>query len=375
MTKDLNFSDPSKIDINDFENLAKIFRRVVFSGNYILGENVSIFEKNFANYLNVRYAVGVASGTDALIIALISLGITFGDEVILPSFTATATASAVISVGAVPVFADIAPGSYNMDITKIDSLISKKTKAIIAVNLFGGSLDLVALKKITKLYKVFFIEDCAQSLGGMRNGVKLGTFGDISCFSFYPTKNLGALGDGGAIVTNSKQINDRLIKLRQYGWNKDRISVLPGRLSRLDEVQAAFLDHKLKSLDKLNQIRTRIAEEYDCVLNEFGIPRKDLSLDVSHANHLFVIETKNRSFTINFFKDMGIRLGIHYPYPVHLQDNFKKYSKLNVHLKETELVAKRVVSLPLYPGMKQKDVAKVKRGLIEIIKLGYLGKV
>ena len=237
-------------------------KNVLESGNYILGPEVAKFEKSFAQFCGTNFAVGLNSGTDALILALKALDIGPGDEVITVSLTALATASAVIAVGAVPVLVDVESKRYTLDPHLIREAVTSKTKAIIAVHLYGQAADLDSIKAIANECGLYLIEDCAQCAGGYYKGKRLGSIGDIGCFSFYPTKNLGAIGDGGLVTTNDSQLFQRIQRLRQYGWNESRQTIEPGINSRLDEVQAAILNVKLKTLDAKNLSRIEIANTY-----------------------------------------------------------------------------------------------------------------
>jgi dTDP-4-amino-4,6-dideoxygalactose transaminase len=236
--------------------------RVLESGRYILGEQVELFEKEFADYLKVKHAFGVASGTDALYLALVAGGVGRGDEVITVSHTAVATIAAIELCGAKPVLVDIEPDFYTLNPTQLKKAITKKTKAIIPVHLYGHPADMKSILAIAQKHNLLVIEDCAQAHGAIYYDQRVGSMGDIACFSFYPTKNLGALGDGGLVATNNQKLAKKLKLLRQYGWAKRYVSHIPGQNSRLDELQAAILRVKLKKLDKDNQQRIELASIY-----------------------------------------------------------------------------------------------------------------
>jgi len=330
---------------------------VIDSGNYILGPEVEKFEENLSNYLGNKYSIGVNSGTDALILSLRALGIKENDEVILPSHTATATASAVVSVGATPVFVDVDDSSLNIDPIDLEKKISNKTKAIIMVHLYGLPCDIIKIMEIASREKIHLIEDCAQSLGAKYNHKPTGSFGILSCFSFYPTKNLGAIGDGGAISTNNQELFEKIKMLRQYGWNEVRISILESNQSRLDEIQAAILNVKMKYLEESVLQRIETASIYSDNLCDLDLKIPQISAGNQHSFHLYVIRIKNREKIIEKLNKKNIFPGIHYKVPVHLNPAFAKFSheKLNV----TENVANEILSLPMYPGIKRKEVFKV----------------
>ncbi|EKD77365.1 MAG: hypothetical protein ACD_42C00358G0001, partial [uncultured bacterium] len=267
---------------------------VLNSGHYILGEQVAAFENEFARYLGLTNAVGVASGTDALVLALMALGVGRDDEVILPSMTATATANAVKQVGATPVFVDIEKNYYTIDPVLVEKAITEKTKAIIAVHLYGQPADMFSLLKIAKQYQVKLIEDCAQAVGAYYQKKPVGNFSDIACFSFFPTKNLGAMGDGGAIATNNNTLAERIRQLRQYGWDANRDSQFIGMNSRLDELQAAILRVKLRYLNKDIEKRNQIARHYDKLLKSFPFVLPAVRHEALHAYHLYVIQCEHR---------------------------------------------------------------------------------
>jgi dTDP-4-amino-4,6-dideoxygalactose transaminase len=337
--------------------IRKAISKVIDSGNYILGPEVVKFEDNLSNYLGNKYSIGVNSGTDALILSLRALDIKENDEVILPSHTATATASAVVSVGAIPVFVDIDEHSLNIDPIDLEKKISTKTKAIIIVHLYGNPCDVTKISEIASREKIHLIEDCAQSLGATYNLKPTGSFGIVSCFSFYPTKNLGAIGDAGAISTNNQELFEKIKMLRQYGWNEARISIIKSNQSRLDEIQAAILNVKMKYLEESMFQRIEIAKIYSDNLRDLNLKIPQVSAGNQHSFHLYVIRIKNRERIIEKLNKRNIYPGIHYKVPVHLNPTFAKFSpeKLTV----TENVANEILSLPMYPGIKSKEVIKV----------------
>ena len=340
---------------------------VLNSGNYILGDQVIGFERELAAYLESEFCIGVNSGTDALQIGLKALGIGVGDEVILPSHTAVATAAAVVSIGAIPVFAEVSNISMTIDPISVESLLSPKTRAVIAVHLYGFPCDLDALKQICTENQLFLIEDCAQSTGTEYKGKKVGTVGDIGCFSFYPTKNLGAIGDGGAIVTKNYTTSEKCFALRQYGWNSDRVSNLRSTVSRLDEIQAAVLRIKLLRLDQSNSRRFEIAAQYRSKLNSQPLLLPEEPVDGKHTYHLFVIRVSKRDYMLEELAKLGIFAGVHYRKPVHMHPAFSSFTdNLNTSLKYTEELSNTILSLPMYPGLTDDEINRVVEGVMSV---------
>ncbi len=327
---------------------------VLESGTYILGEQVSLFEQEFAEYLEINYAIGCASGTDALILALEALNIGSGDEVIVPSHTAVPTVAAVVLSGAIPVFVDIEPDYFTISPEMVHEACTDKTKAIIAVHLYGQSCAMDELMEICRHRDLRMIEDCAQAAGASYRGEKLGTIGDVGCFSFFPTKNLGAIGDGGAIACRDKNLSDRLFSLRQYGWDEHRISRGPGMNSRLDELQAALLRVKLRSLDTDNVRRQKLAHEYETVLKNIPLILPNIRKDATHVFHLYVTQCRTRDDLDKTMQKHGVKTAIHYPVPVHMQSFFQKMSG-EISLPVTEQVSKTILSLPIYPELSAED--------------------
>ncbi|MBF0227315.1 MAG: DegT/DnrJ/EryC1/StrS family aminotransferase [Desulfobacterales bacterium] len=324
--------------------------KVVESGWFILGEEVKAFEKEFAAYLGAKHCIGVASGTDALILALKAIGLKNGDEVITVSHTAVATIAAINLSGCIPVLIDIDPKTRCIDPNKIRQAISPKTKAILPVHIYGQPCPMDDIISIAKEYGLKIIEDCAQAHGAEYKGKKVGTFGDVSAFSFYPTKNLGAIGDGGAIVTQNKNIAEKIFLLRQYGWKARYISSIQGYNSRLDEIQAAVLRVKLKYLDEDNSYRRMIADKfyYPNIDGVSIIPPAKIE-GTLHAMHLFVVECSERKKFMNYMLSCGIGTALHYPQPVHKQPAYVNGAvKMIGNLTVTETFYERHVSLPMY---------------------------
>ncbi|MCX6053983.1 MAG: DegT/DnrJ/EryC1/StrS family aminotransferase [Chloroflexi bacterium] len=340
-------------------------QKVLSGGRYIQGENVREFENQFAKFLGLNHCIGVNSGTDAISIALRALEIGQGDEVITVSHTAVATVAAIEIVGAIPVLVDVDPISRCMDPKKIQSLITEKTKAIIPVHLYGQPADLNGILSIARKFGLRVVEDCAQAHGAQIGEKKVGTFGDVSCFSFYPTKNLGALGDGGIVATNSEELADRIRKVREYGWKDRYISQIPGVNSRLDELQAAILLVKLPHLIADNQKRRNLAEQYcrELESSPFGLPEKIEG--TTSVMHLFVIEHERRDALIKYLEGFGIGSGIHYPQAVHQQPAYIGRFKGRESLPQTERLVQRIISLPIYPELQEDQVHRVCQKLLE----------
>ena len=336
------------------EEIDAAIMRVLESGRYILGEEVRSFEEEFARYIGVYYGIGVGSGTDAITIALKACGIGRGDEVITVSHTAVATIAAIELSGATPVLVDISPDTYTLDPDHLCEAITLKTKAILPVHLYGHPADMDRLVPIADDHDLYVIEDCAQSHGALLHGRKTGSLGDIAAFSFYPTKNLGAIGDGGMIVTDNPDLANQVHLLRQYGWKERNMSTIPGLNSRLDEIQAAILKVKLKYLDQENARRWNIARVYGQML-----PSKDLVLpkesdDVFHVFHQYVIRTPMRDALKTYLANQGVETFIHYPVPVHLQPAYR--GRLgNRQIFKTETICNEILSLPIHPNMAKHD--------------------
>ena len=329
-------------------------------GNYILGNEVKDFEKIFSEYCDSKFGIGVNSGTDAIQIALKALNIGIRDEVITTSHTAIATVSAIISSGATPVLVDIDPDTYNIDHKEVTKAITKKTKAILVVHIYGNPANLKEIVKIGKENKIPIIEDCAQATGATYRNKKIGSIGVIGCFSFYPTKNLSTLGDGGMITTSDINLAKRIQRIRQYGWNKKRKIDYIGINSRLDEIHAAILKVKLKYLDTDNDRRIKIANYYNQNLdrNKFKIPITHLLS--KHVYHLYVIQSKKRNKVIRELAKKNIYLGVHYKKAVHQEKAYSKLCKIpKMGLRQTENVVSNIISLPIYPQLKLKEVKYV----------------
>lgn len=332
---------------NEFEKEAI---EVLRSGWYVLGQRVERFEQEFADFIGMKYCIGVNSGLDSLILAFRVLGIGQGDEVIVPANTYIASVIGVTENGATPVFVE-PDVFYNMDAEKIEQLITKRTKAILAVHLYGQAANMKKICEIARKYNLYLVEDCAQSHGCEFDGKKTGSFGDVGCFSFYPTKNLGAFGDGGALVTNNNKLAEKLKMLRNYGSKVKYQNEMEGVNSRLDEIQAALLSVKLKHLEELTEERIKIAQDYMSYINCSDIELPEVRNGAGHVYHVFVIKTKDREYLQKYLQERGIGTQIHYPVPPHLSQCYKYLGHVKGDYPITERYAEQVLSLPLYNGM------------------------
>lgn len=330
-------------------------------GQYILGDEVLRFEQEIATQIGTEAAVGVGSGTDALVLAMLAAGLGAGDEVIVPSHTAGPSIAAINVVGAVPVFADISRDTYCIDPAKVAACIGPRSKAILAVHLYGHPADLTALQHIARSNGMKLIEDCAQAHGSIYKDRPVGAWGDLGCFSFYPTKNLGALGDGGGITTN-EACAVLVRKLRTYGWSVPQFSeVSGGRCSRLDPLQAAILRIKLREFDKAIEARRRIARIYLDEMKELPLVLPREQADCVHTYHLFVVQSRQRDALRAYLHQHGVATGIHYPFPGHVQPGLAANSRTPVPLEVTEAVAPLILSLPLFPQMTDIQIQRVVR--------------
>ena len=337
--------------------------RVLRSGWYILGQEVSQFETEFAAFCGVEHAVGVASGTDALLLALRAGGIGPGDEVITVAHTAVATVAAIELSGARPVLVDVTPDTYTLDPALIEPALTERTRAIVPVHLYGHSADLTPILDVARRHNLRVIEDCAQAHGATYQGRPVGSWGDAAAFSFYPTKNLGAIGDGGAIITHQADLAERLRRLRQYGWRERYISDTPGYNSRLDELQAAILRVKLRHLADSNMARHRLADQYALALHPLPLVLPIQKPNCRHVYHLYVVQTDRRDALREFLQGRGISSAIHYPMPIHLQPAYQHLGYGPGSLPNTERLAGRILSLPLYPQLSPTAVAAVAQAI------------
>ena len=336
------------------DELNQAFTRVLDKNWFIQGNECDLFEKEYSEYCSADYAVGCGNGLDAIMIALLANGIGPGDEVILPAFTFIATAIAVERTGAKPIFVDVEEKTTQIDTSKIEKAITKETKAIIPVFLYGQCSDMDSIREIAEKYNLKIIIDAAQAHGAEYDGRKLGQLGADVCFSFYPGKNLGALGDGGAIITNDHEKYELMKMITNYGSRIRYHHDVIGVNSRLDELQAAFLRVKLRYLDKMNDERIRIASKY---LKEINNPKITLPVVKygKHVWHIFDIHVADRDSIREMLKEKGIETNIHYPIPIHLQKSFSKYEIDENAYPVTESLARTELSLPLYYGISEED--------------------
>lgn len=332
--------------------------RVMESGVYLMGQELSSFESEFADYLNIKYAVGVGSGTDALSLALRAFGIGRGDDVIVPA-NAYPTAFGVAASGARLRLCDVDDDSLTATIKTIEPELTKFTKAIVIVHLYGYPARADEIAKLTKQLGIALIEDCAQAVGAKINGQLVGTFGDAGCFSFYPTKNLGAMGDGGAVVTNNLEVAERIRRLRMYGEDVRYHSVEVSTHSRLDEIQAGILKLKLDFLNEELASRQAIADRYRQNLPADILVPPKIPTDLVHANHLFVVKLAKRGEIAARLKEKGIETMIHYPGPIHFQPGFQKLKIRAKNYPTAEMASQQVLSLPLYSGLSQENQSKI----------------
>ena len=343
--------------------------KVMQQGAFILGEEVGFFEKEFASYCGAKYGTGVNSGTDALFLACLSCGIGKGDEVITPAYTYIATSFGISIAGATPVFVDTDEKTYCIDTAKIEKAITKKTKAILIVHLYGHPADMDPIIEIAKKHKLKVIEDCAQAHGALYKDKKVGSFGDAACFSFYPTKNLGAFGDGGMILTGSEEIRDKALLLRDYGRKGRYENIIKGYNSRLDTIQAAILRVKLKHLDGWNEKRRKNADLYTRLFKEAKL---DITLPreagyAKHVYHQYTVRVKNRTEVMKKLADKGINPLIHYPIPIHLQECYRELNYKKGDFPIAEKCCEEIMSLPMYPELTEEEIRYVVDAIAEVV--------
>ena len=322
---------------------------------FILGEKVKDFEEHIAQYCECKYAVGVASGTDALLLALRACGVGPGDEVIIPDFTFIATSNVISRLGATPVFVDIDRDTYNMDPNLIERKINKKSKAIIPVHLFGQCVDMDPLLEICKKHKVKVVEDAAQAIGAEYKGKKAGSMGEIGCFSFFPSKNLGAAGDGGMITTNDENLAEMVRKLRVHGATQKYFHSMIGYNSRLDTLQAAILDVKLRYLDQWSDKRNQKASLYDEAFQKMDVEIPKVESFNRHIYHQYTIAVKKRDQLKEHLLKNQIGCSVYYPLPLHLQECFKSLGYKEGDLPVSEERSQQVISLPIFPELTQQE--------------------
>ena len=326
-------------------------QRVLTSGWYILGQEVKLFESEFSEYLGVPHSIGVGSGTEALHVALAACGVGPEDEVITVSHTAVATVAAIELTGATPVLVDIEPEYYTLDPRRLEAAISERTRAIIPVHLYGQPAHLAPILELAQRHDLMVIEDCAQAHGAEYGNRRVGSWGDMGCFSFYPTKNLGAFGDGGMVVTNDSELAERIRLLREYGWAERYVSHISGWNSRLDEIHAAVLRVMLRHLDEDTTRRSRLAKSYDEALRDAGLEVPRVREGTTHVYHLYVVRSQRRELLLEFLKEKEVGALVHYPVPVHLQPAYRECPIGEGGLMETERAAQEIISLPMYPRL------------------------
>lgn len=357
--KKIKFNDLRLQNIKYEKEFKKTFERLLNKGIFILGPEVKSFEKEFAKYIGVKFGIGVASGTDALILALLSLNLKSEDEIAIP-VNVYPVAFAVASAGFNVKLIDIDPTTFNLDVKDLEKKVTKNTKAVILVHLFGKAAEIKNVLDFAKRKKILVIEDCSQAHGTLYKGRRVGSFGQVSCFSFYPTKNLGALGDGGMVLTDNKVIADKIRALRQYGEVEKYESKFLGRISRLDEAQAAFLRVKLKKLNNLIKNRTKKANLYIRELKDID----EITLPINYAEfehtyHLFVIKAKKRNALKKYLEEKGIETMIHYPHLINEVFTFSYLKYKNEDFPNAVISNNEILSLPLYPDISNNDIKYV----------------
>lgn len=355
--KFIDFSEQYKLIKDEVDaGLKKVFE----AGNFILGQEARDFEAAFAKYCGAKFGVGVNSGTDALYLALSALDISVGDEVILPSYTFIATALCISYTGAKPVFVEIEEETYNIDPEALKAAITPRTKAVIPVHLYGQPANMDEINALAKQHQIAVIEDAAQSHGASYRGQKVGSLGDVGCFSFYPTKSLGAFGDGGMIVTNDEGLYKKMTMLRDYGRTNRYDHKIKGFNSRLDTVQAVILAAKLKHLDQWNAMRARHAQAYNEQLSECAeVITPTVVDDRTHVYQTYAVRVPNRDRVVEKMQQNNIGVLIHYPIPIHLQEAYADAGYKAGDLPLSEKISGEVMSLPMYPHLSPDDITYV----------------
>ncbi len=352
-------ADPKRNYLAHKAEIDEAVHRVMDGGWYILGEEVAEFEREFAAYLGLAHGIGVGSGTEAVQLALRACGVGPGDFVITVSHTAVATVAAIELAGAAPILVDVDRETFTMSVPAIEAALNthgRRVKAIVPVHLYGHPADIVNIVAAAAEHNVFVVEDCAQSHGAAFGGQKTGTFGQIAAFSFYPTKNLGALGDGGAIVTNDSGLAERAKLLRQYGWRTRYISETAGLNSRLDEMQAAILRVKLRYLDDENRRRRHIASRYEQAFSSTTLRLPVTKPQASHVFHQFTVRSDRRDSLQALLKEAGVGAAILYPQPVHLQQAYWDRVQTCGGMENTEQQAREILSIPIHPDLTGEEV-------------------
>ncbi|RST74186.1 DegT/DnrJ/EryC1/StrS family aminotransferase [Siminovitchia acidinfaciens] len=353
------------------EEVMSVLDEVMSSSRFILGDNVKKLETDVAEYSSAGYGIGVGNGSDAIHIALQAAGVGEGDEVITTAFTFFATGGSIVRTGATPVFVDIDPVTFNIDPAKIESAITEKTKAVIPVHLYGQMADMGAIKAIAEKYDLIIVEDAAQAIGAKQNGKNVGELGAAATYSFFPTKNLGAYGDGGMIVTNDEELAEKAKVIRVHGSKPKYYHHVLGYNSRLDELQAAILNVKFPYLDAWSQARRQKAKYYTDKLAEHlqGVIQTPIQKDGNyHVFHQYTLRVPNRDELQEYLKNQGIATMIYYPCPLHMQPVFKDLGYTEGDLPESEKAAREAISLPMYPELKQEDQDYIIEKIIKFYK-------
>jgi len=360
------FVDLQRLRSDIGDSLESAFHSVVDEGAFTLGSKVEQFEESFAAFIGVAHAIGVGSGTDALHFALRAAGVGPGDEVITAVNTFAATAEAIMMAGARPVFVDVDEATLLMDLDAVAAALSPRTRAIIPVHLYGQSVDMIRLMDLAHRAGVKVVEDACQAHGARCGMYRAGGLGDAGCFSFYPSKNLGALGDGGIVTTDDEGIASRVRLLRNHGEDQSRLHVEPGYCSRLHALQAALLTEKLPHLEHWNSLRMQAASLYDDLLSPADVVLPGRADGVSHVFHLYVIRARNRDRLRERLADRGIQTGIHYAVPLHLEPAFSELGYARGEFPVAEQAASSIVSLPMYPYLGSEEVARVSEAVCEV---------
>ena len=353
------FLDVRAINLRFKNELELAMKQVLESGWYILGEKSRAFEKAFAEYCGIEHCIGCGNGLDALRLGIKALGLGENDEIIVPANTYIASILAISDNGCKPIFVEPSLQTYNIDVEKIESAITPRTKAILVVHLYGQVVEMQKVWELAQKYNLVIIEDCAQAHGAIYQGKRVGTLGDVAGFSFFPGKNLGALGDGGAVTTKHKDVAEKVRALGNYGSHKKYVNLYKGLNSRLDEIQAAFLEIKLKHLDSDNESRRAVAKFYRENITNNKIILPECVSEEGHAWHLFVVRCEERERFQAYLKDNGIETIIHYPIPPHKQEAYKEYNHLSLPI--TEKIHREVLSLPISPVMSKEQAEEVVR--------------
>ncbi|MGH9900475.1 MAG: DegT/DnrJ/EryC1/StrS family aminotransferase [Pyrinomonadaceae bacterium] len=338
---------------------------VLEAGHFILGPNVAALEREVAAYLGTGHAVGVASGTDALVLALRALDVGPGDEVIVPAYTFFATAEAVMMVGATPVFVDVEADTYCLDVRQVADQITPRTKAVIPVHLYGHPVDMSPLLELAQDYGLRVVEDNAQAFGAEYDGQKTGALGDVGCLSFFPSKNLGGCGDGGMVVTNDPAVAERVRMLRTHGWRRKYHPEMVGYNSRLDELQAAILRVKLRHVDAWNDLRRRRANYYADALLGTGVEVPYEAAYARHVYHLYMIRVSEREAFERSLRGRGVASALYYPLPLHLLEPCREFGYREGDFPRAEQASRETLAVPLYPEMTEAQADEVVKALVE----------